>query len=66
MEELEAFQRDYISLKDYARSVGCSSKAMKMKLDANGIEPIGDHYGVGRFYYRRGRPGYLNTVSVVL
>ncbi len=52
-EDIAAFLRDHISLKDYAKSLMFSSKVMRMKLEGRGIKPITEEYGLGRLYYRK-------------
>lgn len=52
-EDIAAFLRDHISLKDYAESLMFSSQVMRMKLEGRGIKPIIKEYGLGRLYYRK-------------
>ena len=51
--DLEQFCLQHVSLKEIANDAKSGSKAMKMRLDAEGIEPVAPKYGLGRIWYRR-------------
>ena len=53
VEEIIAFRRDYVSLKEIAEADMFSSKVMKMKLDGRGLVPLAPKYELGRVWYRR-------------
>lgn len=51
--DLEQFRLQYVSLKEIANDAKSGSKAMKMRLEAEGIEPVAPKYELGRIWYRR-------------
>lgn len=53
LDDLHAFLKEHISLKEYAEEQGVAPKWMKVRLDAKGIEPISPKYELGRVWYRR-------------
>ncbi|WP_299415780.1 TniQ family protein [uncultured Sulfitobacter sp.] len=53
VDELLAFLRTHVSLKDYAEMHIFSPKVMKMKLDGRGLKPIVADHSLGRFFYRK-------------
>ncbi|WP_417269931.1 TniQ family protein [Celeribacter sp.] len=53
VETLESFRLEHVSLKEIAEQQSCSSKVMKMKLDAHGVVPFAPKYELGRVWYRR-------------
>ena len=53
VDELQAFSREYVSLKECAEVEMTSPLAMKIKLDERGIMPIAPKYKLGRIWYRR-------------
>lgn len=53
LDHLHAFLKEHISLKEYAEAQGVAPKWMKVRLDAQGIEPISPKYELGRVWYRR-------------
>lgn len=52
-EDLARFRDEHVSLKDFAAARSFAPKAMKAKLDAQGVMPILPSHDLGRFYYRR-------------
>ncbi|MFD1807947.1 hypothetical protein ACFSHQ_06585 [Gemmobacter lanyuensis] len=53
MDDLHAFLKEHISLKEYAEARGVAPKWMKVRLDAKEIVPISPKYELGRVWYRR-------------
>ena len=51
--DLEQFRLQHVSLKEIADNAKSGSKAVKMKLDVEGIEPVAPKYELGRIWYRR-------------
>ncbi|MBO9429627.1 TniQ family protein [Sulfitobacter sp. R18_1] len=52
-EALESFRLEHVSLKEIAEQQSCSSKVMKMRLDARGVVPLAPKFELGRVWYRR-------------
>lgn len=53
LDDLHAFLKEHVSLKEYADAQGVAPKWMKVRLDAQSIDPISPKYELGRVWYRR-------------
>lgn len=53
LDEIRAFRRDCISLKEIAEAEALYPKIMKVKLDDRGLVPVASKYKLGLVWYRR-------------